>query len=312
MTASKRKAPSAPVEESTERVRKLESLVLGDSDEKSGMIAEESNPSEEVETAAWIDSDDEALRVNVGTGRSRLRKLRQAEAENVLDGKLYEERLRQQFQKIHGSRPAWAAQPEEGEEPGEDRSLKRRREARETLQKLNTTDVTTVGDSELAEISEDDMDEKKLLRTAMLPGQKITKGVSARGKTGRVQAKASSVRKTQLPPTLLDIARLPDANRSENSSCVIECMGFHPEGELFFTAGRDKTLRLFHIDGESNPKIASYHFSNFPITEGAFNNNGKEIILLGMNCATVYCYDVQTGNVSRLNPMRGQVFIFKS
>jgi hypothetical protein len=39
----------------------------------------------------------------------RLRKLRQTEDEHVLKGAIYRQRLRAQFEKIHGGAPAWAA-----------------------------------------------------------------------------------------------------------------------------------------------------------------------------------------------------------
>ena len=63
----------------------------------------------------------------------------------------------------------------------------------------------------------------------------------------------------------------------------MEHMDFHPNSELFFTAGRDKTLRLFQIDGIENPKVASYHFENFPITGAVFDPKGDNIFLSGLS-----------------------------
>lgn len=55
--------------------------------------------------AAWIDSDDEKLAVNVTT--NRLRKLRETHAEEQLSGATYVSRLRAQYEKIY-PRPDWA------------------------------------------------------------------------------------------------------------------------------------------------------------------------------------------------------------
>mgnify|MGYP001395553389 CR=1 FL=1 len=102
--------------------RDLERLVFGkcdadssDEDLDSQLVndngrhtAEEKAATEEKTAAAWNDSDDEDLEVNVVDGKARLRKLRKAEEEVVLGGKQYEERLREQFTKQHGAVPDWA------------------------------------------------------------------------------------------------------------------------------------------------------------------------------------------------------------
>ena len=56
--------------------------------------------------AAWHDSDDEGLNVDV-VANPRSRKLRVDENESVLKGDVYASRLKTQFEKVHG-RPAWA------------------------------------------------------------------------------------------------------------------------------------------------------------------------------------------------------------
>lgn len=56
--------------------------------------------------AAWSDSDDEDVRVNIAA-KSRLRKLRKTEEDSVLVGKEYADRLRKRFAETYGS-PEWA------------------------------------------------------------------------------------------------------------------------------------------------------------------------------------------------------------
>lgn len=55
---------------------------------------------------AWQDSDDEKLMVSLASDH-RLRKLRRTEDEDVITGKEYARRLRQQFEKLNPA-PEWA------------------------------------------------------------------------------------------------------------------------------------------------------------------------------------------------------------
>lgn len=69
---------SESVDKPVERTRKASS-------------AQPLNPS----TSAWVDPDDERLRVSIASDK-RLRKLRLAESEDVITGNEYENRLRRQ------------------------------------------------------------------------------------------------------------------------------------------------------------------------------------------------------------------------
>lgn len=56
--------------------------------------------------AAWYDDDDESLSISLATA-NRLRKLRKAEDEDIVNGRVYTRRLRQQFERIYPV-PDWA------------------------------------------------------------------------------------------------------------------------------------------------------------------------------------------------------------
>lgn len=58
---------------------------------------------------AWTDSDDERIVVSLASN-PRLRKLRFTEAEDLVDGREYTKRLRQQFQRLYPV-PEWADPP---------------------------------------------------------------------------------------------------------------------------------------------------------------------------------------------------------
>mmetsp|Transcript_5294 Transcript_5294/g.8177 ORF Transcript_5294/g.8177 Transcript_5294/m.8177 type:complete len:441 (-) Transcript_5294:118-1440(-) len=70
-------------------------------------LEREDSDTEERKGPAWIDDDDETVSVNVAAVM-RLRKLRDGD-ESVIGGKVYEERLRRQFEQIHEKHNSWAA-----------------------------------------------------------------------------------------------------------------------------------------------------------------------------------------------------------
>ncbi|KAL8817495.1 MAG: hypothetical protein Q9191_008137 [Dirinaria sp. TL-2023a] len=70
---------------------------------------------------AWVDSDDERMVVSLASN-TRLRKLRRTEAEDLVTGREYIKRLRQQFERLYPA-PEWANPP-----PRRKKSHKRRRE----------------------------------------------------------------------------------------------------------------------------------------------------------------------------------------
>jgi U3 small nucleolar RNA-associated protein 18 len=64
------------------------------------------------------------------------------------------------------------------------------------------------------------------------------------------------------------------------------------------TAGLDRTLRLFQIDGKINPKIQSVYFKDMPIYHAEFHPSGNEIILSGRR-KYFYIYDIQSGVIDK-------------
>ncbi|KAJ2096782.1 U3 snoRNP protein, partial [Coemansia sp. S142-1] len=155
---------------------------------------EESAAEEEESTgpkAAWVDDDTKDAQVAL-KAQSRSRKLRETQSDNVVSGDVYEERLRQQFQKIHAV-PKWAAEAEANQEDG-----------------------------------------SELLKT-----------------TKSLLSKSSTV----LQPTRLDTVRVRNANQTAPSQSAVLSVQFHPTSNVLLTAGLDKTLRLFEVDGKENHKI---------------------------------------------------------
>mmetsp|Transcript_1162 Transcript_1162/g.2344 ORF Transcript_1162/g.2344 Transcript_1162/m.2344 type:complete len:540 (-) Transcript_1162:96-1715(-) len=112
-----------------------------------------------------------------------------------------------------------------------------------------------------------------------------------------VRQLASSSQGGFLKPGELDVAKLkelPIAAGLKKGPACIEALQFHPSSELLLTAGRDKTLRLFAADGEENPKVASYHFKQFPILGASFTPSGEEVLMTSSS-SQMWGLDVRSG-----------------
>ncbi|KAK9728936.1 U3 snoRNP protein [Basidiobolus ranarum] len=212
-----------------------------DSDEES----EEEISKQTKSSVAWEDEDDEELEISVASKRT-LRKLRTTEEEDILTGKEYEQRLRQQFEKIHPT-PSWA-------------------------------------DSDIRD-SEDEDDDLQVLRST----------------SGFLKKQRTQV----LPGDALEITRLRNANQKGYSQSVIQSVEFHPNAQVLLTAGFDKTLRLFQIDGKINNKIQSVHFKDLPIHQAGFTPEGNQILLSGRR-KYFYSYDVEAGQITKISGIRGR------
>nr|KAG5711690.1 hypothetical protein BaRGS_016872 [Batillaria attramentaria] len=99
-----------------------------------------------------------------------------------------------------------------------------------------------------------------------------------------------------LPPGVLQIKQCPDANADSPSKGKLTSVQFHPTAQVLLTAGTDQSLRLFQIDGNSNPKIQSVFLDNFPVMSARFSANGEEVVM-GSKHRSFYYYDMMAGKV---------------
>jgi len=114
-----------------------------------------------------------------------------------------------------------------------------------------------------------------------------------------------------LRPTELDVVRRPqvEIERGSKGPAVIQAVQFHPTSDLLLTAGFDKRLRLYAVDGDENAKVSSHFFKQFPIQEACFTQSGDEILLTPSRdtIRTMWSLDVRTGTPSSIRPMAGQM-----
>ncbi|WOL08902.1 hypothetical protein Cni_G17655 [Canna indica] len=110
---------------------------------------------------------------------------------------------------------------------------------------------------------------------------------------------------TKLLPGLLEYSRLVDANAEEPSSGPINSVQFHRNGQLLLTAGLDRRLRFFQVDGKRNPKIQSIFIEDCPIHKASFLPDGSEVILAGRR-KFFYSFDLVKAAVSKIGPLTGR------
>ena len=84
-------------------------------------------------------------------------------------------------------------------------------------------------------------------------------------------------RSARLAPGLLETSRVRDANQAEPSRAVVRCTEFHPGGALLMTAGLDKRVRFFEVDGVKNAHVQSLFFKDMPVYCAAFANGGQQV-----------------------------------
>lgn len=108
-----------------------------------------------------------------------------------------------------------------------------------------------------------------------------------------------------LPKGMLEATRVHDANAAEPSKAVVRSVQFHPNGSLLLTAGLDKSMRLFEIDGTHNPKVQGVFFEDLPIHRACFSGDGSQVVVAGRR-RYFYIYDLQGGAMERVAPLVGR------
>ncbi|KAL0082192.1 WD40-repeat-containing domain protein [Phycomyces blakesleeanus] len=247
--------------ESTPMASDVEDQSQSDNDYSDDSESEEEEEEDYSQKSAWKDDDDARLQISL-QGLGRLRKLRKTEDEDLVSGVEYERRLRKQFSKIY-PRPAWATLPSES----------RKRKA--TAVMSDDSDAEHISDDEKL----DDIDRLDLLKSTY----------------GILEKRGSS---HLLSPRTLDVMRMSDANQMSRSNGEVTNIQFHPNAQVMMTASKDRTLKLFQIDGKTNPKIQSVYFKGTSIYSAAFHPSGDQIVVSGRH-PHYYIYDVQTGTVDR-------------
>ncbi|PCH33187.1 WD40 repeat-like protein [Wolfiporia cocos MD-104 SS10] len=209
--------------------------------------------------SAWVDPDDPTLQVSLSTDKRR-RKLRDALSEDVVGGREYERRLRRQFEKINPT-PSWAVN---ARTKLQSKQVKRRRPS-----------------SLSASESDEDAPVSELLSD--------TRGILQRSRKTNVLSQGT-----------IAIERLRDANLSAKAEGAVKTIQFHPSPQVpvLLTASADRRLRLFNIDGHTNPHLQTVHIPDLPLTNALFHPSGASVLLTGPR-PYYYIQDLQSGATIR-------------
>ena len=107
------------------------------------------------------------------------------------------------------------------------------------------------------------------------------------------------------PDDRIVATRLQDGNVSDPSHGVIRSLEFHQNGRMLLTAGLDKYIRLFDIDGVRNAKVRGVFLEDFPIHKACFGGDGRKILAAGRR-NYFYIYDLQHGTIERSSALLGK------
>jgi len=106
----------------------------------------------------------------------------------------------------------------------------------------------------------------------------------------------SSSSRVQLAKGIIDIERLRDANQASKSEGHVKAVEFHPSPtvSVMLSAGGDRRLKLYTVDGHTNPLLQTLHIPSLPISAASFHPSGSHVLLTGPR-PFFFNYDLQSG-----------------
>eukprot|EP00878_Enallax_costatus_P004426 GHUV01004666.1.p1 GENE.GHUV01004666.1~~GHUV01004666.1.p1 ORF type:complete len:513 (+),score=175.81 GHUV01004666.1:273-1811(+) len=210
----------------------------------------------------WEDPADADITVQVASA-PRLRKLRQSKGQTDMTGAEYEAALRRQHCVLH-SRTSWALSNRQQQQKGK-----------------GTGAVGDINEQE----EPDEATAERLLRSG---GNMLLSSAGGAASAGGL-----------LAPGSIELSRLRDANGASPSDAVVQSVQFHPNGQLMLTAGFDKRLRLFQVDGLRNPLVQSLFLQDCPIHSAAFAAGGNAVVAAGRR-PFYYIADLHNSKLERV------------
>ncbi|KAF8976480.1 U3 small nucleolar RNA-associated protein 18 [Entomortierella lignicola] len=114
-----------------------------------------------------------------------------------------------------------------------------------------------------------------------------------------------SSRLKTLSPESISVTRVKNANQNGYSKSVVQSVEFHPNSQMLLTAGFDRTLRIFQVDGKLNQLIQSVFYKDMPIYKASFNATGNSIVASGRR-KYFYTFDIEAGKVDKSQGIYGR------
>ncbi|KAH6853809.1 WD40-repeat-containing domain protein [Chaetomium sp. MPI-CAGE-AT-0009] len=254
----------------------------GESDEELELVEGRQAPQEKEEEApAWEDSDDERLTVSLA-GATRLRKLRNTEAEDVVSGTEYARRLRQQYLRLYPL-PDWA------NEAAAAGSKRRRRRSSAASNDSSASDMEVDSDGESID--------------APLPLDTFLRDANSFAPT----SDNTRAKRRKLRPETLDIQRtrdIPDTHKAGVSS-----LSFHPRRPILLSSSTSSVMYLHQIDGAAhpvpNPALTSVQVKRTDLRRAAFvGPDGDEVVFAGRR-RYFHSWNLSSGVVKKVSKIHG-------
>ncbi|NXN09899.1 UTP18 protein, partial [Indicator maculatus] len=95
------------------------------------------------------------------------------------------------------------------------------------------------------------------------------------------------------------------ANQERFASGKLATVQFHPSAQVVMTAGHDRSVSLFQVDGIRNPKIQSIYLESFPVYKACFSVDGEQVIATGTHHRMFFVYDMMSGSIIPIQKVRG-------
>jgi U3 small nucleolar RNA-associated protein 18 len=102
----------------------------------------------------------------------------------------------------------------------------------------------------------------------------------------------------------LELTRMRDANMRERSKAVVQTVSWHPNAQLLLTAGFDKRLRLYSVDGVHNSVVQSVYLQDLPVKSACFACGGATVVAAGRR-KFFYVWDVNSQALERVTGLQG-------
>ncbi|XP_026717094.1 U3 small nucleolar RNA-associated protein 18 homolog [Athene cunicularia] len=108
-----------------------------------------------------------------------------------------------------------------------------------------------------------------------------------------------------LPKGILKLRTCLPANQERFADGRLVTVQFHPSAQVVMTAGQDRSVSLFQVDGIRNPRIQSIYLEGFPIHKACFSVDGEQVIATGTHHKMFFVYDMMSGNIIPIERVRG-------
>ncbi|XP_059684375.1 U3 small nucleolar RNA-associated protein 18 homolog [Gavia stellata] len=108
-----------------------------------------------------------------------------------------------------------------------------------------------------------------------------------------------------LPRGILKMATCLPANQERFANGKLATVQFHPSAQVVMTAGHDRSVSLFQVDGIRNPRIQSIYLESFPIYKACFSVDGEQVIATGTHHKMFFVYDMMNGSIIPIQKVRG-------